>query len=321
MTRSPKSMGSIGPMGPMGNVPPWPVFVDGRVHRDGRASISPEDLGFLLGLSVFDTLLHEDGCIYFVDEHVARLRHGAQELAIPWPPPWDPAEALRATAAALGGRDAALRITLSRGVPGRGPTMVVTTRALAIPADPGVRLWLASYRKLGGDHLESLKSTNRLRNVLAREEAEEHGAWEALLANHDGDLSEGTTSNVFLVSGQRLSTPPLERGCLSGIVREKILESLGARPLVLDDGRRIELDVRRLEIEALAAADEVFLTNTTCRVVPIVEVAGAGTSPRALPGAAGPVTRAVRARVREIERAHREGLARARGGRPAPRRA
>ncbi len=286
----------------------WPVFVDGRVHRDGRASISPEDQGFLLGLSVYDTLLYEERCLYFVDEHVARLRRGAEELSIPWPPPWDPAAALRATAEALEGRDAALRITLSRGVPGRGPTMVVTARALDIPADPGARLWLASFRKLGGDALESVKSTNRLRNVLAREEAEEHGAWEALLANHDGDLSECTTSNVFVVLGRRLCTPADDRGALSGIVREKILGDLGRRPLVLDGGRRVELVLGRVECAELSRAEEVFLTNTTCRVVPIVQVAGAELAPRALPGAAGPVTRAIRARVRDIELSYRGAI-------------
>jgi len=288
----------------------FPVYADGRIVPAGTPVVCGEDLGFLLGLSVYDTLLYADGCIYFVAEHVERLHRGASELGIPWPPPWDPVEALLATADAVGEREAALRITLSRGVPGRGPTLVVTPRALDVPPEPGVAVFVSGRSKLGGDPLENLKSTNRLRNVLAREEAVRRGAWEAILCNHDGDYSEGTVSNFWIVHDGALRTPPTERGCLQGIVRERILGELAERPLTVEEAgreRRVAVEVARVEPRHVERASEAFLSNTTGRVTPILEVLGAGGPVRrGLPGSAGPVTRALRARVAEVERRYRE---------------
>ncbi len=285
----------------------YPVFANGRMYAAGEPVISAEDQGFLLGLSVFDTLLYEEGCIYFLEEHLERLASGAGELAIAWPPPWDPTAALAETARALGGRDAALRITLTRGVPGKGATMTVTPRALELPADPGVRVWVSSYLKLGGERLESVKSTNRLRNVLAREEAQANDAWEALLANHDGDVSEGTVSNLFVVLDGALCTPSIDRGCLGGIVRAQILADLEREPLRAE-GRVMPVRTCRVDIADLARAEEAFLSNTTGRVTPIVEIAGdvpGLAAPRRLPGAAGTITRAIRTRVQALEAGYR----------------
>ena len=65
----------------------FPVFVDGCIQPAGAPAIPAEDTGFLLGLAVFETLLVDDGHAFFLDEHLARLRRGAQRLSIPWPPP------------------------------------------------------------------------------------------------------------------------------------------------------------------------------------------------------------------------------------------
>jgi branched-chain amino acid aminotransferase len=283
----------------------YPSYVNGRVYLDEEPTISAEDLGFLLGLSVYDTLLYEQRSLDFLEDHLARLRRGSEEIGIEWPPPWDPAEALWSTVEALGDRAAAVRITLSRGVPERGATVVVTTRELEIPPDPGIRALVASYHKMSGDPLERVKSTNRLRNILAREQAKEHGAWEAVLAGHEGDLTEATTCNLFVVHRGELLTAPLDRGCLSGIMRGKIIADLEREPLRLEDGTVVPLRIARLDPEIVAGVSEVFLTNTTCRVVPVIELLGADTGGAALPGIAGPVTRAVRARVKALEEAYR----------------
>jgi len=285
----------------------FPVWADGRLRAPGTPVVSAEDQGFLLGLSVFDSLLLEDGCLYFLEEHLARLRRGGAELGIAWPPPWDPAEALRAVADAVGRRDCVLRVTQTRGVPGAGASLIVTGRPLAIPPPPGVVVFVSTHRKLAGDLLEGVKSTNRLRNVLAREEAQAHGAWEALLLNHDGDVSEGTISNLFVVAAGELCTPSTDRGCLAGIVRDKLLQTLGEAPLRLAGGRTVPVRVGRVEEAELAAADEVFLTNTSGRVLPVVAVRGlpGDAATRALPGSAGPVARAVRERVAALEAAYR----------------
>jgi branched-chain amino acid aminotransferase len=111
-------------------------------------------------------------------------------------------------------------------------------------------------------------------NVRALASAKATGASEAVFANTQGQLCEGTGSNVFLAHQGRLITPSLASGCLAGITRQLVIDMTGA----------IEQDV---PLSALAAADEAFLTSTTRDVHPIHAVDG-----QALPAAPGPLTQA-----------------------------
>ena len=291
---------------------PFLVLVDGRRHPAGAAVLAAEDQGFLLGLAAFETLLVQDGHASFLDAHLARLARGAAGLSIPWPPPVEPRSALATYIDALGGRRAAVRLTLSRGVPGGEPTLVITAREVEpIPAG-GVSVLVSSVRKLRDDPLEDLKTTSRLRYVLAREEARRAGAWEALLLNQADELTEGTVSNVFLVADGALHTPAIESGCLGGIVRERLLAELEREALEVG-GASVPLTVGRVPRGLLTRAEELFLTNTTGGVVPVREVMGeAGEEPRAgrapllFPGPAGPVTERVRARLATLEEADRD---------------
>lgn len=275
-----------------------PRWIDGVLHPPGEGRVSVDDLGFQLGLAVFETLAFDGHTVFFLAEHVERLRAGARAIGIPWPLPWDPARALRDYAAALGGRPAALRLTLTRGVPGRGPTLVLGARSIDVPPAEGVVVALARFRVRVGSPIEGLKSTNRLRNVLAREEAVARGAWEALLCTDEGDLCEGTVSNVFVAGEHDLATPSLERGCLPGVTRQRLLEELRARPIEGLPARE-----RRVEPAELDGAREVFLTNSTGGVIPVRAVLDR--APR-LPGPDGPVARAAAERWRAVLALQRE---------------
>ncbi len=273
----------------------WPVWVDGQLLAAGAPAFAAEDLGLQLGLAVFETVLFEDGCLYFLGEHLERLAAGARTLDIPWPPR-DPRQSVLDFAGALGGRDAALRPMLTRGVPGRGPTLAITARALWKPPHPGVVLWISERSKHAAERLESVKSTSRVRNALAREEAQAHGAYDALLLTDEGDLSEGTISNVWIVSGSTLKTPALSRGCLAGVMRGRLLADLRR------DRPGFQVEEGRIERAELERASEVFVTNSTGRVVPAIEVRGCVSG---LPGAAGPVVTDLRLRVARFEAAER----------------
>lgn len=262
----------------------------------GTPAIAAEDLGLQLGLAVFETVLFEEGCLYFAADHLARLEAGARALDIPWPDEPEPYRALREYALALDGRDAALRPMLTRGVPGRGPTLAITARELFRPPPPGVSLWISERAKSAGEVLEGVKSTSRVRNALARAEAQARGAYDALLATGEGDLSEGTISNLWVVTGGRLRTPDLSRGCLAGVMRGRLLEDLrrDPPPFPVEEGR--------VELSDLDRASEVFATNSTGRVVPVVAVLDRRAG---LPGDSGPVVAELRERVARFEAAER----------------
>ena len=120
--------------------------------------------------------------------------------------------------------------------------------------------------------LSGLKTTSYGENVRALAYAAERGGSEAIFGNTAGNLCEGAGTNVFVVAGGRLVTPPLSAGCLAGVTRALVIEWSGA----------VEQD---LPLPALAEADEAFLTGTTRDVQPIRFVDG-----QALPAAPGPVT-------------------------------
>jgi branched-chain amino acid aminotransferase len=123
--------------------------------------------------------------------------------------------------------------------------------------------------------LTGLKTTSYGENVVALARAHAQGASEAIFANTKGELCEGTGSNVFVVVGGKVLTPPLASGCLAGITRELVLEWTGA-------------EEAELPYEVLRTADEVFLTGTLRDVQGVSRV-----DDREIAGAPGSVTAVV----------------------------
>jgi branched-chain amino acid aminotransferase len=97
-------------------------------------------------------------------------------------------------------------------------------------------------------------------------EAKAAGAHEALMLNHQGELTEGTTSNLFVVQRGRVRTPAVECGILNGITRGLVLQ--------LASELGIPSEETRLTVDDLLRADECFLTNTTQEVLPVTRVNG-----------------------------------------------
>ena len=271
----------------------YPIWADGEFHPAEARVVRADDPGLLLGLALFETLLWADGCLYFTAEHLRRLESGARGLGVAWPPPWDPELALAEYTARLGEGAAAVRVTLTPGAPGAGPSLILGARPKpALPAD--VSVLIAPHAKLAGATLEGYKTTSRARNVLARARAEELGAYDALLGTEAGDLSEGCNSNLYCVKEGTVTTPALDRGCLAGIVRQKLMADLAGA------GQPVrEAEVRP---EDLLAAEEVFLTSSLARILPVREVIGLRAD---LPGARGEGVQALQSRFRSIEERYR----------------
>jgi 4-amino-4-deoxychorismate lyase len=297
-----------------------PAFVDGRIRGAGEGTISIDDEGFLHGLAVFDTLRVEDGTRLFERRHLARLERDARALDIAWPPPWDVVRAWEELEARIEARTFALRTTLTRGAPGGRPSLVVQARAIEDLPRAGVILVLERELRLAGDALERVKCASRARWALARERARAAGAFDALFVARggaragardgprdgprdgardsarddarDGTVIDATVANVWALVRGRLVTPPvepvgpLESGALPGITREVLLEELVEN--------RVAHAQAALPLSDLAAADEVFLTNSLQRVIPVTAILGLRSD---LPGASGAAAQAARAAV------------------------
>jgi len=256
------------------------VCVNGRISSDRDAVISVFDHGFLYGEGIYETLRTYHGRPFLFDRHMRRLRNSARMIALDIPfTDGDLASQIRDTmaAATLNGSEAYIRVLVTRGIgeltydPQATPTpsVVIIVKPQVDPAqdtyEQGVRVVIVEVVR---NHPQTvnpmIKSNNLLNCALAAQEALRKGGFEGIMRNYRGELTECTTSNLFIVTGGAALTPPIESGLLPGITREFLFEI----------GKEIGVDVREqvLRDSDLFSADEAFLTSTTREAVPIVNV-------------------------------------------------
>jgi branched-chain amino acid aminotransferase len=257
-----------------------PIWLNGRLVDPADAAVPALDHGITVGDGVFETMRVYSGEPYALDRHLVRLGRSAAGLGLSIPGPDLLERAVREVVAAGGLPDGRVRLTVTAGTGPLGSGRVdaeCTVVAAVGPLDPVapttdvvVVPWVRNERS----PLAGLKTTSYAENVVALARAKEAGASEALFANTRGELCEGTGTNVFVVVGGELLTPPVSSGCLAGITREVVLEVTDA----------VERD---LPLEVLEDADEVFLTSSTREVQAVAHVDG-----RPVPSAPGPRTAA-----------------------------
>lgn len=256
------------------------IFLNGALLDEADAQISIFDHGLTVGDGVFETAKVTGGVPFALGRHLQRLSRSAAGLGLPAPDIDAISAGAYAVLKASGSPDQArMRITVTGG---RGPlgsqrggeplTVLIALGELTTwteSCDVVTVPWVRNERGA----LVGIKSTSYAENVRALAYAGERGGSEAIFANTQGNLCEGTGSNVFLVIGGELVTPPLSAGCLAGVTRGLVLEWFGGAE-------------RDVPMSALASASEAFLTSTTREVQPIRAVDGV-----ALTEAPGPVTR------------------------------
>lgn len=252
------------------------VWQDGRIVGLTEAHISVADRGFLLGDGLFETMPVHRGRLFDLDAHLARLASGLVLLNLAGAV--DLAKLRAGIADYLAAEDlasAVLRLTITRGYGSRGllppeapcPTIVMTLSSLPPARKEPLSLHVATgTRRNECSPLSRIKALPYLDNMLALQEARAHGADEAILLNTRGNIACASIANVFAVREGRLETPPLSDGALPGTMRALVLSLAKDLGLVPVD--------RSLNVEDLAAADEVFITNSISRVMTVTECNG-----------------------------------------------
>lgn len=284
------------------------VNMDGRLVPPEQAFISVFDRGFLYGDSVYEVLRTYGGAPFELDLHLDRLENSAEliGLALPWARERFGAQ-VRRTLEASQNPEAYLRLIVTRGAGeigldpalARGAAVILIAKELVTPPpsvyETGVKVALVGVRRNLREAIDpAAKTGNYLNNVLAMGEAQRQGAFEALMLDREGRVTEASSANVFAVRDGALVTPPIAVGILEGVTRK----------LVLALASRVGIAAReeQLRPEDLLLADEVFLTSTLRELVPVVSLLDRSGEHALGGGRPGPVSRrlleAFRARAR-----------------------
>ena len=262
--------------------PETDLLIDGSPE----SRLPADDRGLAYGDGLFETIACDQGRFLLWERHLQRLRAGCERLALPVPD----TDALRVEAERLrrSRLRGVLKILLTRGSGGRGycppepprPRRILSWHALPAytrtQAESGVRVRDCRIPMPIQPRLAGLKHCNRLDQVLARAEWRDEAIAEGLMYDPDGRAIGGVMSNLFLVRDGRLLTPDLSRAGVAGCMRAEILPAATALNLEVQI-----TDIRRADV---AAADELFLTNSLFGFWPVREWAG-------LAKAVGPWTR------------------------------
>lgn len=250
-------------------------YLNGRFTADDDSRVSSDDRGFLFGDGAYEVVPCYAGKPFGMGAHIERFRRSLGELRIEPPDlesvPTIALELLRRND--LEGSDALLYVQCTRGAacprthtfpsPSVEPTLYASVSRFDRPTglcENGASVaLLQDLRWLRCD----IKSLNLLANVLARQQAKETGAAEAVLVR-DGYVTEGSHSNVFAVFDGTLRTHPRSNLILSGITRATVIELAGGVDLPVLE--------KAIPLEDLLSADELFLAGTTVEVMPVVRV-------------------------------------------------
>ena len=256
------------------------IYLDGKFVDQADAKVSVFDHGLLYGDGIFEGIRLYQGNIFRLDEHLERLEYSAKALLLKLPlSRHEIAEATCETCRQNNLTDGYIRLVVTRGVGDLGlspwlcptPSLFIIADKIALyPAEhysTGLSIVTVPTRRTNPAALSpAVKSLNYLNNILAKIEARQAGALEAILLNDQGYVAECTGDNIFIVHKGEILTPAASQGALKGITRDTIF----------DIAKEIGVPIREADLTRydVWCADECYLTGTGAEVIPVVKLDG-----------------------------------------------
>ena len=252
---------------------------NGTLIPTDTAHLSPYNRGFLYGDGVFETIKAVNGKLLFWEDHYFRLMAAMRILRMDIPMSFTPEyleDQLQQTLTAnnLHQASARIRLTVYRKEGGhytpeqRGVAFNAFAKALSTPfytlEDTAYEVELYKDHYVAADLLSTLKTTSKVIHVTGSIFAQDNGYDNCLLLNTEKNVIEALQGNLFLVKGNHIKTPPLEDGCLRGIIRKQLLAILPKLPEYSFE----EASISPFELQK---ADELFITNTIIGIKPITK--------------------------------------------------
>ena len=253
------------------------IYINGEYVRESEAKISVFDHGFLYGDGVFENMRAYNGVVFKLDNHLKLLYESAKGIALHIPIEItelkkDILETLRVNKL----KDAFIKVIVTRGCGGLSidieksakPNIIIIAKEKRFfpkeAIEKGIKVITASTRRIPPNCFSvNIKSLNCLNNIIAKLEAQPFNVSEVIMLDLNGFVSEFSNGNLFYVKNNILYTPT-SKNSLPGVTRETVINI--AREL----GYKVVED--NIILHELYNADEIFLTNASSGIIPVVEV-------------------------------------------------
>ncbi|HHQ45211.1 MAG TPA: branched-chain amino acid aminotransferase [Candidatus Altiarchaeales archaeon] len=252
------------------------IILNGRLVEEKDAVIPVKDYGVLYGFQLFETMRAYSGKIPDFERHMTRLRQSAKKIGMDIPPTNHEIESqisklLKSNSLS----NAYVRFAITFGDGGERfafkkctPNTFIFCKSLPENLDEiqekGVSASVTKdFARNPKSITSKIKSGNYLENILAKKQAKDAGFFDTILLDADGNIAEFSTANIFIVQDGILKTPTLQ-AILPGITRETVLDIAAKTGL-----KYSEADI---SLNDLNKSTEVFLTNTTLEIVPVVKI-------------------------------------------------
>ena len=255
------------------------AYVNGRYLPHKDAAVSIEDRGYQFADGVYEVCEVRGGRLVDETRHMARLERSLRELRMARPMSAKAlAQVLRETVRRNRVRDGIVYVQVTRGAAprdfpfppaGTPPTLVVTSRSFdraRLESQAAAGIAVITVPDLRWERVD-IKSVALLPNVLAKQAARDQGAREAWLVDADGRVTEGASSNAWIVTRDGvLVTRTLDTGILPGITRSVVMDELNAQGLKVEE--------RAFTVAEAYEAREAFVTSASQIVMPVVSIDG-----------------------------------------------
>ena len=256
------------------------IYIDGEFFPKDEAKVSVFDHGLLYGDGIFEGIRAYNGHVFKLDTHIERFFNAARAISLVLPFTRDEIKEIVLESCRKNGiHDGYIRLVATRGTgdlglsPTKCPKATVFCIAATIALYPpefyktGLKVITAVQRRNRATIIDpQIKSLNYLNNILARIEADNRGAPEALMLTEEGLVAECTGDNIFIIKDTCIWTPPIHLGILDGITRSTVI--------TLAKERGYDVQEKAFTLYNVYSADEVFLTGTAAELIAVTEIDG-----------------------------------------------
>lgn len=249
------------------------INFNGSISPSGDLKLSFQNRAFKYGDAIFDTLKYEGGHIPFIEDHYFRLMSSTRMLRMKIPMNFTLEyykDEILKTIRANKLEDARIRVTIYRKGGGlyrpedRNINFLMEADSLLLNNPAAYKVELFKDFPVQSGLLSTIKSSNRLINVLASIFADEFNFQNCILINDNKNIVEAINANIFLIKGSNIYTPALEEGCINGVIRKKIIELIDG----LENYNIYQTSISPFE---LLKCDEIFITNSIVHIQSITQ--------------------------------------------------